>query len=623
MSRPHGALFVIPLRPRRLALAGVLLVGLAALLLCRPGTTAALAPVPTDPSPELRLLTPDTIFFLHVRIGDLMSRPLVKQVLPLLPFEKDMTPDDIGLEGLGTKLSDIESFAFFGSEKMEIYAVTTRRPSDRDRVLQAVAPGARPHTIKGKTVHVSEANRNRFKDGAPPPRGFQPYAPAVYFLDGRTYLGGRASSVTEFLERVEKPDEKHRLHAALTRAGRHHLTAGVALPDDLRQVFRQEIMSDYYNPISQLAAAALRPLLDARHATVTADLADESRVDAAGQFTDARSAVKGRDATRFLLSMLKAGVDLLDEEAVEALGGPEKMRDARLSKFLDSVRQSLDDASVKADGNTVKLAVRLKTDEETAKAVLADTVPRLQVASQCVTAMHNLKQIGLAFHNYMDAYKTMPAAGIYSPDGKPLFSWRVALLPYLEQGALYNQLRLHEPWDSEHNKKVLAKAKMPKVFELPGVQAGENKTFLQVFTGKNTPFDGPRGPGVGNFPDGFSNTLLVVEAAEAVHWAAPGDIAYSPRVSPLRQVGRHYGKGTLAVRADGSVVTIAATATESDFRAAVTPAGGEVIGYSFFGGDERYGGGTGGGRKYKDKRYTSTGAPIRTGAFPAKTKTAP
>src|SRR5438309_1955790 len=110
MSRPHGTLFVIPLRPRPLALAGVVLAGLAALLLCRQGTTAALAPVPTDPPPELRLLTADTIFFVHVRAGDLMGRPLVKQALPLLPFEKDLTPEDIALEGLGTKLSDIDSF---------------------------------------------------------------------------------------------------------------------------------------------------------------------------------------------------------------------------------------------------------------------------------------------------------------------------------------------------------------------------------------------------------------------------------------------------------------------------------------------------------------------------------
>ena len=79
-----------------------------------------------------------------------------------------------------------------------------------------------------------------------------------------------------------------------------------------------------------------------------------------------------------------------------------------------------------------------------------------------------LKQIGLAMHNYEDAMGGQPL-GIVTRDGHLGLSWRVAILPYLtadEDAALYHQFNLKEPWDSEHNKKFIAK--MPKVYESPG-----------------------------------------------------------------------------------------------------------------------------------------------------------
>src|SRR5262249_50595397 len=59
---------------------------------------------------------------------------------------------------------------------------------------------------------------------------------------------------------------------------------------------------------------------------------------------------------------------------------------------------------------------------------------------------NNLKQIGVAFHNYLSNHGAFPASAIYGKDGKPLLSWRVALLPYLEQEALYREFKLDEPW---------------------------------------------------------------------------------------------------------------------------------------------------------------------------------
>ena len=79
--------------------------------------------------------------------------------------------------------------------------------------------------------------------------------------------------------------------------------------------------------------------------------------------------------------------------------------------------------------------------------------------------MNNEKQIALAMHNYHAANDHLPPAAIKDKAGKPLLSWRVAILPYLEQAALYNKFHLDEPWDSPHNKALIAS--MPAVYACP------------------------------------------------------------------------------------------------------------------------------------------------------------
>src|SRR6185436_18638182 len=97
-------------------------------------------------------------------------------------------------------------------------------------------------------------------------------------------------------------------------------------------------------------------------------------------------------------------------------------------------------------------------------------------------ASNNLKQIALAFHNYESAYGCFPPPAITDAQGKALLSWRVAILPYIEEDALYKQFRMNEAWDSPHNKKLLSK--MPKIYASPtGKVAEPNATCYQIFTG--------------------------------------------------------------------------------------------------------------------------------------------
>jgi RNA polymerase sigma-70 factor (ECF subfamily) len=196
-------------------------------------------------------------------------------------------------------------------------------------------------------------------------------------------------------------------------------------------------------------------------------------------------------------------------------------------------------------------------------------------AADRTRSANNLKQIALAMHNYHDVNGHLPAAAVYSKDGTPLLSWRVLLLPYLEQDPLYKEFHLDEPWDSAHNKKLLAQ--IPKVYApVAGEAKGTDKTHYRVFTGKGTVFEGDKGLRLTDIPDGTSNTILVVEAGDAVPWTKPADLPYDPDKA-LPALGGLFEKGFHVALADGSVRFMANGFKEKLMRALITRNGGEVI----------------------------------------------
>src|SRR5262249_2836480 len=144
---------------------------------------------------------------------------------------------------------------------------------------------------------------------------------------------------------------------------------------------------------------------------------------------------------------------------------------------------------------------------------------------------NNLKQIVLAMQNYAEDHGgRLPPAVLQDKDGRPLHSWRVLLLPYLDQGDLYRGFRLNEPWDSPHNLALLPR--MPEVYAVPAglpaeAGAGPSRTFYQVFTGPGPAFEGPRGLRFpGDILDGTSETIFVAEAGEPVPWTHPTDLVH-------------------------------------------------------------------------------------------------
>jgi hypothetical protein len=195
----------------------------------------------------------------------------------------------------------------------------------------------------------------------------------------------------------------------------------------------------------------------------------------------------------------------------------------------------------------------------------------------------SLEKLAVAFHAFADANQgRMPPAAVYGKDGRPLYSWRVLILPYIGEKKLFEQFKLDEPWDGPHNKNLLSK--MPEVFAPLGGEARKTqRTYYQVFVGPDTAFQGKnRGPLLpGSFPDGTSNTFLIVEAGEAVPWSAPRDLEYSSK-KPVPKLGGLFRDGFHAAMASADIHFFKkGQLSERTLHHAIMPADGEVLGRDF------------------------------------------
>lgn len=220
------------------------------------------------------------------------------------------------------------------------------------------------------------------------------------------------------------------------------------------------------------------------------------------------------------------------------------------------------DAGIETFGHQTLPGGNIGATAPVAVALLLPAVQSARGAARRAQGMNNLKQIALAMHNYHDTFKTMPAAYSADEDGKQLLSWRVHILPFIEGQRLYEQFHFDEPWDSEHNKTLIAQ--MPEVYRAPGSDAEPGKTNYLGVRGKDMIFIDPKrterggkwpqGTRFADIIDGTSNTIMVVEASdeEAVIWTKPED--YEPdEENPMRGLVGVRPGGFLAALCDGSV----------------------------------------------------------------------
>lgn len=170
----------------------------------------------------------------------------------------------------------------------------------------------------------------------------------------------------------------------------------------------------------------------------------------------------------------------------------------------------------------------------------------------------NLRRTVIAMHNYHEKHNHFPPPAITAPDGTPLLSWRVIILPYLGEEKLYQEFRLNEPWDSDHNRKLIAR--MPEVYKDVGrVDCPRHHTFIQAFVGPGTILDPQRRVTLGEITlnRGTSNTALAAEGGNPVIWTKPEDIPFTLEngIGPIGgqfPIGSNYVRVNIAF-ADGSI----------------------------------------------------------------------
>ena len=528
------------------AVAGLLL----ALLAAGPDAPRAAARPPADDAADLALVPADAAGFAHARVADLWKNDLFAGLRKtweragpkaLAELDRQFVPAPSSLDRVtGFVLLDPET-----KEPQPFGVIRFSAPFDPAAVARLYLPKAEVKGVGAKAVYVD--------------RGM---GLAVTFPDDRHVLLGLPGAVEAYL--AKKPAADGPLAGALKLAATRPLVAAAnvaALP----------IPPQALNEVPEEA----RPLLKAKLVVVSADLGAEAKLEVRATYPDADAAATADRAVRALVKLARGKIAEQQKELEAKLFDPKvkgprppgDLPEALAGVFGLGALGRLDDLLADAklvtrDGNDLAFAATLPKELAAAGGVLAvgagfalPAVQKVRGAAGRMQSQNNLKQIGLAAHNYLSVNEKFPE-DIKDKDGKPLLSWRVAILPYVEQDNLYKQFKLDEPWDSEHNKPL--SQTVVRVFLSPQAAddprpGGYGLTNYLGVAGPGTIFDPKGGVRIGDIQDGTSNTAMAVETADAVPWAKPGDLVVDPK-KPLPKLVPPAGQAVVNVlMADGSV----------------------------------------------------------------------
>ena len=486
---------------------------------------------------DLDLVPRDAVMFLTIRVADLWKREDVQGLNAFLVREKLADVAAAADTVVPIPPSDLERVTFVNLQlprnESFVAILATAKPYPREQ-LQA------PLVKRGLTARQIEGKW--FFDSGPDGRNF------VYLHSDHVLVwSNREQSLRDWLTRIPAPDSTGLLRPALDVAARrrHHLVAGVAPPRALRDDLVQFLQARYNGlPQAGLKPPDPRPLTELQTATLTADLktrvpggaSDGLDADLYVGFADPDAARKGHETAVGLRDFFAGVMKLYAAGALE--GVPPS-----IARALSLALQNAQAEQRGADGHvSLKMAF--------GPGWLPAGAAAFREEADRIHSLNNLKRLALGMISYGDARGRLPPAALSDKAGKPLLSWRVALLPYLEQGSLYKEFKLDEPWDSDHNRKLLRK--MPAVYKPPLKPAGwkPNATYYQVFVGDQTLFPPGKPLRLSDLGAGTTNTLMIVEAGEAVPWTKPEDLPYDP-ARPLPMLGGLFHNGFQAVMADG------------------------------------------------------------------------
>jgi hypothetical protein len=499
--------------------------------------------------PDLAKIPSDAIFLASMRFADLWNSDVTKPVRQKLAKEMKEGAKEFEKK-FGLTADQVERltmvFLNIHGPGEPLFFVGTTKAYDRSKVLGA-GEKAKEEKHKGQTFYIRGDNT------------------AVYPLGERAVVYGNPNEIRGLIDQPAKSDGN--LAAALSlAAGKHSavLAANVkAINDQVGEQLPGEL-------------EPFKPLFKANYGTLAMDVGEELRADVKLTFADEKQAKAAVDPARTGLDLARAGV----ERGIDELGKQKEL--AQFVGLLKQLHESLKAVKVEQDSKTLQASAHHKVDVATIGVVLMEAVQKVRESAARMQGQNNLKQIALAMHNYHDANGRFPPQATYNKDGKPLLSWRVLILPYIEQQNLYNQFHLDEPWDSEHNKKVLDMHPVKTYFSPLQDEKSmkERLTHYQGFYGKGAFFEGKQGIRIASITDGTSNTIMMVEAAKGVPWTKPEDIPFDP-AKPLPKLGFPGAAGFSAALCDGSVRFMSKNIKMETLKSAITRDGGEVLGQDF------------------------------------------
>lgn len=520
-----------------------------------------------QPRSELDYVPGDTAIFVHVRLAEIWKSEAAKDLRAFLAKAGPKAIEAFDRRFVPTP-SSVERITVF----MLMRSVDKDQPPQPEplivfRTNQAVPTEQLLKSAMPKAVR-KKAPRGEWFDDVDTRTG-------LAFLDANTFFIGESPTVEAFLTARPKPDGP--MAAAVAIAANKPLT--IALNPSLI-------------PPSELESVPLpfRPLFAAKLAYVTLELTQGAKLEAVLRYADASARSEAQDALKGVMVLAKQGLVEFLKPQLEAqvFGDPKRVGPSPLEELpeaalallglaaIEEVKQLLERLPITARGN--ELAFSVQVNSTPLSMMLASTsigiglllpaVQKVREAATRMTSMNNLKQLALAFHNYESAYGKFPNLANVDKTGKPLLSWRVHLLPFLEQEDLYRQFKLDEPWDSEHNKKLIPL--MPKVFANPRLPTEPGYTTYQAFAGTDTAMLLRGARNFQNITDGTSVTILFIESSDPVIWTKPEDIPYDPK-KPLPDLGRKFRNAVNAAMCDGSVRALnLAAIKEASLRAAIT-----------------------------------------------------
>jgi len=539
---------------------GVTLAAVVAALL-----TPAQKPAAAEPAAQLPIglqyVPADAAMFGHVDFKTLWKSPLgdTFRKLKMPAFEKLL--EDLPAT-TGLTLEDLNSVTIFqpefkGPQDIQRFGVifTTSKPYNRNRVLAELenTPSAKTGKYENKdnVVRITQtdvgedtifadlsddkrlvfAHNVKADPKADPNRAAGPHTPLFKQAAGATFLGG--------LNFANLPDELRR--------------DDENVPPQMRA----------FLPISKAETLSLVGKLTG----------NELRLSVVVRSPTARHAGEVEKSLDLLRGLAKSGLTEIEKELKQAEADGDDMKAFR--PLLTVAEKVLKSGKLATDDRTTTATLTVPADLPYNPLVEFVVSGK---ATRNIQDQNNLKQLGLSIHNYADQNNAMYPSYLVDKKGKPTLSWRVMMLPYVEHDALYKKFKLDEPWDSDHNLKVYKDNPMPPVFLYPGDKVEEKKTRYRVFTGNGAGWDATgvlKFPAA--FPDGLSITVAIVTAETAVPWTKPDELPFDPE-KPLGKLLHFRGDRTNVCLFDGSVRAVNKKVSEKTLKAAITRAGGEVIG---------------------------------------------